>query len=91
MTLDELCTYIDGHVSMQLAEILETECYTVNAGLVTHRFLVLKLCRVGRKEVFLRLDRRRGADTSVLSFLLTAGVTDANDTVWTHSIAVVKR
>jgi hypothetical protein len=37
------------------------------------------------------LDKQRGADTSVLGFVLTAGVTDANDTVWTHGIAVMKR
>lgn len=76
-----MCQYIDDHKSLQKAEIVSAECYSVQSGAVTHRFIVLELRREGRKDVFLRLDRRRGENVSVLRFIAVAGVTKANDRV----------
>lgn len=80
-SLDELCTYIDAHPSLQRAEIVATECYRDSASGVTHRFLILELHRAGRKNVFLRLDRQRDQRTSFMRFISRSGQTRANDLV----------
>lgn len=75
-----LCDMINANMSLRQAEILTTECYTqkVAAG-VLHRFLVLELRRKGRKNVWLRLDRRAGR--SALSLVRALGSSPANDIV----------
>ena len=80
-SLDELCTYIDAHPSLQRAEIVATECYRDASSGVTHRFLVLELHRRDRKNVFLRLDRQRDQRISILRFISGSGRTRANDLV----------
>lgn len=81
LSLRDVCRYIDDHKSLRTAEIVSTECYSDKGGAVTHRFLILELQREGRKDVWLRLDRQRGENVSVLRFLAVSGVTKANDRV----------
>ncbi|KAF8308163.1 hypothetical protein DL93DRAFT_2159211 [Clavulina sp. PMI_390] len=78
-SLADLCKYIDIHRSLQIAAIITSECYFEAAGPVLHRFLLLELRREGRKIIWLRLDRRRGENVSLIKFLSTSGVTKAND------------
>lgn len=79
LSLSDVCRYIEAHPSLQSAEIVSTECYSERAGPVLHRFVVLELRRPKRKNVWLRLDRRRAKNVSLARFLSGAGVTDAND------------
>lgn len=83
LTLSEICQYVDAYSSLQAAEIVCTECYAERAGAVLHRFIILELRRENRKNVWLRLDRRRGKGVSMFQFLATAGITKANDRVRT--------
>jgi len=79
LSLSDTCKYISDHPSLQEAEIVSTECYVQNLGGVMHRFLLLELRRANRKDVWLRLDRRRGGNVSLLRFFALSGVTKAND------------
>ena len=81
LSLSDVCKYISDNRSLQNAEIISTECYAEKQGGVTHRFLVLELRRANRKDVWLRLDRRRGAGVSLFKFVAFSGVTQANDRV----------
>lgn len=81
LSLVDVCDHIDEHPSLRAAEIISTECYAVQASAVMHRFIVLELRRQGRKDVWLRLDRRRGEKISLLQFLAASGTTQANDRV----------
>lgn len=95
LRLSDVCSFIDGHKSLQSAAIVTTECYSEPAGAVTHRFLVLELRRPGRKNIWLRLDRRRGEGISLLRFFALSGETKANDRVRTmnylsHTIQATK-
>jgi hypothetical protein len=85
MLVSELCDVIKQHRSLRQAEILSTECYTESTGRVIHRFLILELRREGRKDIWLRLDRRPGS--SIPQLLLTAGTAPAKDTVRTIFLA----
>ncbi|KAF8305095.1 hypothetical protein DL93DRAFT_2102203 [Clavulina sp. PMI_390] len=79
LSLADVCKYIDANSSLQVAEIVSTECYTQSAGAVTHRFVLLELRRPNRRNAWLRLDRRRGKNVSILKFLIVSGITAAND------------
>jgi len=81
LLLEDLCKVIDEHRSMQLAEIVTTEGYSEWTGTVIHRFLVLELRRVGRKPIWLRIDRQRAQDVNAFRFLAARASTPANDTV----------
>lgn len=81
LSLGEVCSYIDAHVSFQAAEIVSTECYVEWTGTVFHRFLILELRRPPRKNAWLRLDRRRRQNMTLFQFLASGGVTPANDQV----------
>ncbi|KAF8308155.1 hypothetical protein DL93DRAFT_2221274 [Clavulina sp. PMI_390] len=83
-SLSDFCNYVDANLSLQTAEIISTECYTQSAGAVTHRFVVLELRRPNRRNAWLRLDRRRGKNVSILRFLAVSGVTVANDRLTPH-------
>ncbi|KAF8308166.1 hypothetical protein DL93DRAFT_2087323 [Clavulina sp. PMI_390] len=78
LTLMEVCELVNDHRTLQAATIVSSECYTIPAGLVLHRFVVLKLHRSGRKDIWLRLDRRR-EDASQVRFMVARGTTKAND------------
>ncbi|KAF8316848.1 hypothetical protein DL93DRAFT_2077658 [Clavulina sp. PMI_390] len=58
LSLQELCRYVSEQETLRLASIVSSECYSEPIGPVTHRFVVMKLRREGRKVVWLRLDRR---------------------------------
>jgi len=79
--LSEFCAHVAHSAELQEARIVATESYAESAGTVTHRFLVLELRRRYLADAWLRLDRRRGENTSIWSFLRQSGVTAANDRV----------
>jgi hypothetical protein len=80
--LPRFCDIITRHKSLSAAEILSVECYKerTNFG-VLHRFLIFHLRRPQRADVWLRVDRRRDANSSLLQTALARGRTLANDTV----------
>ncbi|KAF8314085.1 hypothetical protein DL93DRAFT_2080589 [Clavulina sp. PMI_390] len=79
MSLSELCSIIIERPSLYFAEILSIECYSERVSFITHRFLILHLRRKGRKDVYLRMDRRAGVGLARL--LSTSGVSSARDEV----------
>lgn len=80
-SLADVCRYIDDHKSLQTAEVISTECYSEKKGAATQRFLILELRRPGRKDIWLRLDRRKGENAPLFRFLALSGVTKTNDRV----------
>ncbi|KAF8316117.1 hypothetical protein DL93DRAFT_2227031 [Clavulina sp. PMI_390] len=79
LPLSNFCEVIRLHRSLQRAEIVRTETYTqTRLGAIRHRFIILELKRSGRKNVYLRLDRRLGKGNSTYS-LIRNGTTDSND------------
>ena len=78
--------YVNQLTELQEARIVATEEYAEAGGTVTHRFLVLELRRHNLKDAWLRLDGRRGENTSIWKFLRLSGVTEANDEVHLKSI-----
>lgn len=82
LRLSELCAYVDQLVDLQEARIFSTESYAEWIGQIKHRFLVLELLRMRKpKDACLRLDRRRGENTSILRVVAPLGNNEANDRV----------
>ncbi|KAF8309922.1 hypothetical protein DL93DRAFT_2230640 [Clavulina sp. PMI_390] len=81
LSLSELCDLIDIRSSLANADILSVECYAqrVNLNFVLHRFLILHLRRQGRKDVYLRMDRRADGGVSLPKMMLQRGQTAAHD------------
>lgn len=80
--LSNLTQLISNHTALYKATIVATECYTQPIRLgVLHRFLMIELHRLGKKSIWLRLDRRRSAKVGAFRFVLSGGSTPANDTV----------
>lgn len=89
-TLDELCSFIARHPSLQTAGIVSCSCYAQQSSfIVTHRFLILQLRRTEKRDVWLRLDRRPSAAVGIVDFSLASGVTPSNDTVCSFSFLVL--
>lgn len=81
-TLGQLCDFILKHPSLDSARINMCCSYLQRSALfIPHRFLILRLQRTGRRDVWLRLDRRRSAEVGLAAFSSELGVTRANDTV----------
>lgn len=81
LELSELCNLIKARRSLSLAEIVSVECYAQRVGLILHRFLVLHLRREGRKDMYLRMDRRAAKDVSLTELVWASGQTQARDEV----------
>lgn len=81
LELSELCDLIEARRSLSLAEIISVECYAQRVGLIVHRFLVLHLRREGRKDMYLRMDRRAAKDISLTQLVWASGQTQARDEV----------
>ncbi|KAF8309931.1 hypothetical protein DL93DRAFT_2230647 [Clavulina sp. PMI_390] len=79
LSLSELCDLIETRASLSNAEILFVECYCQRVNFITHRFLVLHLRRKGRKDIYLRLDRRAANDVGLTRLVLARGQTQARD------------
>ena len=79
--MDEFCKLIRERRSLQRAEILLTETHCKMNGAIPHRFLLLKLHREGRKDLWLRLDRRRDRHVPFVFFAATFFATPAHDMV----------
>lgn len=81
-SLDDLTQLISKHTALYYATIECTECYAESIGLgISHRFLLMKLARQGKKSIWVRLDRRRSRVTSTMRFVRLGGLTEAHDTV----------
>ncbi|KAF8338050.1 uncharacterized protein EI90DRAFT_3041422 [Cantharellus anzutake] len=61
-----------------MARIVGASCYSHSRNLILHRFLILQLCRPGRKDIWLRIERRAGL--GFLSLVRKLGTTPAHDT-----------
>ena len=79
---------IREHRSLQKAEILSTETYCKMNGAVPHRFLLLELRREGRKDLWLRLDRRRDRSVPFMRFAAANFKTAPHDMV-RHAILLI--
>lgn len=81
LSLAQLCQFIDSHRSLQTARIVSTSMYSERPLLVTHRFIVLRIERQGKKGLWARLDRRPSKSRGLRGLMLGGGKTPANDTV----------
>ncbi|KAF8309921.1 hypothetical protein DL93DRAFT_2230639 [Clavulina sp. PMI_390] len=79
LSLSELCDLITIRSSLANAEILSVESYSQRVNFITHRFLILRLRRQGRKDVYLRLDRRAASEISLTKLVFSGGHTVARD------------
>lgn len=80
--LKQLCSLIESHPTLQNAQIISVECFSESIFVrIHHRFLILELEREGKKNIWLRLDRRRAKIDGTIKFLRGRGTTRANDTV----------
>lgn len=77
LSIIELQAMIQGHRSLQSAQIISSEGYVEHS--IPHRFLVLELHRDSRKTIWLRLERRAGQSTIRLASGL--GSAPAKDSV----------
>lgn len=83
--LSHLCSLIGSYSALQNARIISAECHTESIALkIVHRFLILELMREGKKNIWIRLDRRRAKILGTLRFLRNHATTPANDTVSRH-------
>jgi hypothetical protein len=71
-----ICAAIDGSESLQEAQIVEAQCLRQWTHGVLHRFIILKISRLGEDDVWLRIDRRAGRGV-----VQRMGRTEANDQV----------
>lgn len=78
-SLEDFCELIISRRSLRQAQVTSTECYTERNRGILHRFLVLELCREGKKPIFIRVDRRVSAST--MGLLFGFGSAPAKDTV----------
>ncbi|KAF8313658.1 hypothetical protein DL93DRAFT_2097689 [Clavulina sp. PMI_390] len=76
LSLSELCALILAVPSLARSEILSVEAYYQPINRFLHRFLVLHLSRHGKKDVFLRLDRRTNASRTKLFFSSSVPASD---------------
>lgn len=82
MPLRYLCDYIHEHKSLAKAIILSASTYSRRASLaVKHRFLVLRLRRTGKRDIWLRLERLRSRGVNIPGFIVAGGEVEANDIV----------
>jgi hypothetical protein len=73
---------IRGVQRWRTAQVVETECYTQRSVLgVTHRFLVLRVKRDGKKDLWIRLDRLVNPNVGVSGLLSRSCKTSPHDTV----------
>ncbi|KAF8287411.1 hypothetical protein DL93DRAFT_2161660 [Clavulina sp. PMI_390] len=88
LPLRRFISMVEEHSIIQSMEIISSEGYKeIHMGVV-HRFLLLEVSRPAKPTVWLRLDRRRDYGVNIFAFILSAGVTEANDSIF---ISVDKR
>lgn len=80
ISLRALLQVIEAHRSLQDARIIQVDSYQ-NAKIPFHRFIILQLEREGRKQIWLRIDRRRDKTKTIGNFAWKAGTSPANDRV----------
>ena len=81
---ERLCIFIDHHRSMQGAEIVTSCTFVEKKRVAPHRCILLKLHRRGRKNIWVRLERK---PTSGAALVSGKGRTPSNDVVNTSTIA----
>lgn len=78
LSIERLCTFIDTYRSMQGAVIVRSCTFVEEKRGAPHRCLVLELRRPGRKDLWLRLERK---PTSRAALISGKGKTPSNDVV----------
>ena len=90
-TIAQLCEFISKNPSLHSAHIASCSSYIQRFALVIpHRFLIFQLEREGRKDVWLRLDRRTAKEAGTPGLVRGLGETPANDTVSLSQILFTK-
>ncbi|KAF8316815.1 cysteine proteinase [Clavulina sp. PMI_390] len=79
LELKEMCDFIADHKSLQSGTIKSIETYGEKMGGFTHRFVIMELQRTNKKDIWLRLERKRELYISTLNFLAASGKSVAND------------
>ncbi|KAF8306155.1 hypothetical protein DL93DRAFT_2101734 [Clavulina sp. PMI_390] len=82
LPLTSLCDTIDNNFTMHDSRVVSITGYRESENPTTHRFIVLQLRsdETPTRDIWLRLDRRRGAGVSRLELLLfQSSVSKAND------------
>ncbi|KAF8344349.1 uncharacterized protein EI90DRAFT_3029355 [Cantharellus anzutake] len=76
-SLKDLCDQvIEKHIWLQTARIISTSCYQ-DRNVIRHRYLILQLQRRGKKDIWMRIDRKAGL--GILSLVRKGGKTRASD------------
>jgi hypothetical protein len=79
-SLVDLCDQvIEKYIWLQTARIISTSCYYLDRNFIRHRFLILQLQRLGKKDIWMRIDRKAGL--GIFSLVRKGGKTRATDTV----------
>lgn len=79
MPLRKLCNKIASIRMFRCAKVIAAEGYVVNSW-VRHRYIILELDLPGNSSAWLRLDRRRPAE-SIVTFISASSTSPAHDTV----------
>ena len=75
---ERLCTFIDAHRSMHGAEIVRSCTFVEKKHAAPHRCILLELHRPGRKNIWVRLERKPRSGAALVS---GKGRTPSNDVV----------
>ncbi|KAF8292293.1 hypothetical protein DL93DRAFT_2174112 [Clavulina sp. PMI_390] len=81
MSLIDACNFIDLVDPLEDARIVSVDGCVVTVGLVAHSFLVLRLQRPKKKDIWMRVDRWFDHRVSAFRLALAGGITEANDQV----------
>lgn len=81
LDLRTFCNLIAAHPTLQQTEIMSTESYATAGIAYSHRFLILELCGLNGRVVYVRLDRRRTPVAAARFLLLNGGEGPANNQV----------
>ncbi|KAF8306157.1 hypothetical protein DL93DRAFT_2088938 [Clavulina sp. PMI_390] len=81
LSLISLCNTIDRNTTFRNGRVVSISGYRRSDSPTTHRFVILQLRRDDGEgqDIWLRLDRMRGAGVSRIQFVLGSSVTKSND------------
>lgn len=79
LSLCDFCALIDSSQSLNTAQIVSVECWRTQTSVlrIPHRFLIFRLRRRNRSDVWIRVDRRPASRTK----LFPRGRAETKDTV----------
>lgn len=78
VAMDQLCELVEANDVLRTARIVSCATYASRGFIVTHRFVIMKLRRIDRKDTYLRIDRRPASRSRLFRGM---GTTPSNDEV----------